>query len=294
MEFVNQGLLKVYSESIQAFSEANESFNSCVICIEDVLDVYFAIVDFCLENGGGVDDVEHIGWIDKASLFSAVAMQLVDFSGKLEWKTDYEKCSALFYGLIRNRPFHDCNKRTALLTALYYLSKLERDSISNHRELEILTLIIESNTIRDRKAFEEYSKFEDGEIRFLSKYFSENTRPAGNRRYIITYIELSKQLRGFGFCLDNPRGSSIELVREENRAPLLGILKNRKKRVKVGVIRFPGWTREVPDKEMGLVRQYTGLTDKNGLHHHVVYRGEPPLSSLINQYRDIMERLSKK
>jgi len=235
-----------------------------------------------------------IGPIDKELLSSAVAMQIVGCSGNQKWKTDYEKCSALFYGLIKNPPFHDCNKRTALLATLYYLSKLNRTPSAHHKELEIITLIIASNTIRDRKAFKAYSKFEDGEIRFLAQYFEKNTRPIDKRYYVITYNELNKKLGGFGFHLNNPHGNSIDIIRIGKRSSLLGLRKKNERHTRVGVIDFPGWTREVSRREMRLLREYTGLTVEDGFDSQVVYKGEPPLSSLINEYGGILEQLAKK
>ena len=255
MEIANQALLGEHKRLISALSEEIVMFNDCAIGVNDVLNAYFAIVDFFFEKGG-VKNIENIGSINKELLSSAVGIQLIENSGKLKWKTDYEKCSALFYGLIKSHPFPEGNKRTALLTALYYLSKLNRKPSAHHKELENLTLIIASNTIRDRQAFKPYSKFEDGEIRYLSEYFRKNTRSIDKKIYVITYHELNKRLSEFGFCLNNPHRNSIDIVRIGKRSPLFGLLKTRKKHTKVGVIGFPGWTREVSSNEMTLLISY--------------------------------------
>jgi len=157
-----------------------------------------------------------------------------------------------------------------------------------------MTLIIASNTIRDRKAFKPYSKFEDGEIRFLAQYFQKNTRPIDKKYYIITYSELNKKLGGFGFYLNNPHGNSIDIIRIEKQSPLFGFGKKREKHTSVGVIDFPGWTREVSRKEMRLLRAYTGLAAKDGFDSQVVYKEAPPLSSLINNYSGVLQELAKK
>lgn len=294
MEFANRALLEAHKKLIDAFSEESAMFIDCVISMHDVLNAHFSIVDFFLENRNEVKNVENIGAIDTELLSSAVGMQIVERSGKFKWKTDYEKCSALFYGLIKYHPFQTCNKRTALLAVLYYLAKLNRQPSAHHKELEILTRIIASNTIRDRQAFKPYSKFEDGEIRYLSQYFENNTRAIDKRYYVITYRELNNKLSEFGFCLNNPQGNSIDIVRIAKRSPLFKLLKILKGHTKVGVIGFPGWTREVSIKEMTLVSQYTGITEQDGLKSQIVYKNEPPLSSLINAYRDVLERLAKK
>lgn len=294
MEFVNQRLLEVHKRWVDAFSEESALLNDCVICIVDVLNAHFSITDYFIENGEGEKDIGDIGPIDKGLLSSAVAMQIVECSGNLKWKTDYEKCSALFYGLIKNHPFHDCNKRTALLTTLYYLSKLNLTPTAHHKELEIITRIIASNTIQDRKAFKPYSKFENGEIRFLAQYLQKNTRPIDKKYYVITYNELNNKLGGFGYYLNNPHGNLIDIIRIGKRSSLFGVRNNREKHTRVGTIGFSGWTRELPRKEMRLLREYTGLSAKDGFDSQVVYNEAPPLSSLINAYSGVLQRLAKK
>jgi hypothetical protein len=99
--------------------------------------------------------------------------------------------------------------------------------MGSHKELEVITLIIASNTIRDRKAFKPYSEFEDGEIRFLAQYFQENTRTIDNKYYGITYQELNKMLGIFGFSLNNPHRNLIDITRIEKRASFLGVTKKK-------------------------------------------------------------------
>ena len=294
MEFVHQGLFEEHKRWIDSFSEEIALFNDCVICITDVLNIHFSIVDYFLETGDGEKGLGNIGPKDRELLSSAVARQIGGYRGNPIWKTDYEKCATLFYGLIKNHPFHDCNKRTALLTALYYLVKLNRAPTARHKELEIITLIIASNEIRNRKAFKPYSKFEDGEIRFLAQYFQKNTRPIDMRYYVITYNELNKLLGGFGYSLNNPHGNSIDIIRIEKRSTLFGLPLKKERHTRVGVIGFTGWTREVSNKEMRLLREYTGLTAKDGLDCQVAYKENPPLSSLLNKYSGVLQYLDKK
>lgn len=294
MEIVNQGLFEEHKKWIDALSEESGLFNGCVICITDVLNTYFSILDYLLENGEGEKRGGAIGPIDREMLSSAVARQIGGYSENPIWETDYEKCASLFYGLIKNHPFHDCNKSAALLTALYYLAKLKLTLIAPQKEIEIITLIVASNEIRDRKAFKPYSKFEDGEIRFLAQYFQKNTRPIEKKYYVITYYELNKLLVGFGYSLNNPRGNSIDVTRIKKRSSLFGIPMRKERYTRVGILGFPGWTREVSNKEMRRLREYTGLTAKDGFDSQAAYEGDPPLSSLLNKYSDVLQHLAKK
>jgi hypothetical protein len=111
---------------------------------------------------------------------------------------------------------------------------------------------------------------------------------------VITYYELNKLLDGFGYTLNNPHGNSIEISRIEKRSSLFGLPKQRGRHTKVGVIGFLGWTREVPNKEIMLIRDYTGLTVNDGCDSKVAYRNNPPLSSLLNKYSGVLQNIAKK
>lgn len=60
--------------------------------------------------------VKHLGLLD-----SALARPWQTAFGKDVHETVFQKAAALFHGLICNHPFHNGNKRTALLALLVFL-----------------------------------------------------------------------------------------------------------------------------------------------------------------------------
>lgn len=294
MDYTNKDLIIDHQRCIDELAEEIDFSNGCIISIADVLDAHYSIVDYFLEKGKDEKRVGGIGPRDKGLLSSAVARQWVGYGRKTKWTTEYEKCATLFYGLIKNHPFHDCNKRTALLTALYYLSKINRTPNIRHRELERLTLSVASNELWNKKKFQSFKYLEDGEILFLAKYLKKISRPLDKRHYVITYNELNKILGKFGYFLDNPHNNSIDVMRIDKKFSFLGFRKNIKSDVRVGVIGFPGWTREVPRKEMKYLREVTNLTAKDGFDSQVIYKGAKPISSLINEFNGLLQRLADK
>lgn len=177
MKRVNKEFLAEKKLWLKALANETARFGDCVIGVNDVIDAYFSLVDFLFQAGFALKVTGGIGAINGQRLVSAVSRQKDVVSRKPKWKTDYEKCATLFYGLIKTRPFQNLNSSTALLGMLFYLSKIGRAPMVHHKELEIITRIIASNEIRQRGAFEPYSSFEDGEIVFLANYFQENTCP---------------------------------------------------------------------------------------------------------------------
>ncbi len=286
MKFINQTLIKKYQRWTTALSEAGTPRSDYVIDTLDLINLHFTVVDYFLEND--CKEIGEFGPKGKDLLSVTLGRQIGEHSKNLKWKTHYEKCAALYYGLIKNQIFYGFNRRTALLTMLYYLAKLRQTLKVSNKELEIITCIIASNEIRNREGFKPYTKFEDGEIRFLAQYFHENTRPLNEIDHIITYGELKRELGAFGFSLNNLHGNSIDIVRTEKRPELLGILKRQNKETVVGNICFSGWTQKVAGSELDAVREYTGLGSLK------IVREIPTIPALIYAYREVLDKIAKK
>lgn len=286
MEFINQTLIEKYQRWATTLSEAGMTRSDYVIDTLDLLNLHFTVVDYFLEND--CKEIEEFGPKDKDLLSVTLARQIGEHSKNLKWKTHYEKCATLYYGLIKNQIFYGFNRRTALLTMLYYLAKIRQKLKVSNKELEIITLIIASNEIRNREGFKPYTKFEDGEIKFLARYFRENTRPLNESDHLITYGELKRELGTLGFSLNNLHGDSIDIVRTKKRPELLGILKRKDKETVVGNISFSGWTQKVAGSELSAVRECTGLGSFN------IAKEIPTIPALIYTYREVLDKITKK
>ena len=257
------------------------------------MDAHFTIVDYFFDERDGAKAVGGVGPRDFNLLSSAVARQMVSYAGQEKWETDYEKLATLFFGLIKNHPFHDCNKRTAMLSALYYLLIIKRTPIVKQRELEKLALRVADNDLGQYKRYKQFEKkVEDSEIIFIADFFKRNSRVIDKNYYVITYHELVGRLNKFGYTLDNPHGNYIDVIRIEKKKRFFGLGEKYTKETKVGTIGFPGWTKEVSRVQMKKVQTFTKLTHRNGFDSEVFFRGADPLSYLVNEYRGLLKRLS--
>jgi death-on-curing protein len=292
MEFTSRKLTLAYKASLAEISSEPDTASGFTISAFDIVDAHFSIVDYFLEYGQEGKCIKDFGPRDNKRLPALVAVQATaDFScGGVE--SDCVKCAKLFYELVKERPFYSANNSTALLTALYYLAKVGLAPTASHKELEVITRIIASNTIRDRKAFRPYTKFDDGEIRFLAKYLQEHTRPVDNRAYTMTYKEFNRILRTFGFCMAHPHGDEIDLLPVEKRSSLLGFSKSKQRQTTLGGIPFSGWTGAVSGNDIRRIQEFTGLASEDGFDVSLISKSAPSPSSLINQYRDIWHSIA--
>ena len=101
--------------------------------IHDILLAHFLIADFFYKEGSGLGG---IGPKNIDLLHSAAYRQHISYEGKPRWNTFLEIVGTLFFGLIKDHPFHDANKRTALLVMLYHLSLRGFVPIVNQKILE--------------------------------------------------------------------------------------------------------------------------------------------------------------
>src|SRR5262245_35454977 len=107
-------------------SEAREEYDRTVSCIDrdpyasqstlglmDVIRAHYLVVGFFLteqrELGG-------TGPRDIRLLESALYRPHVEFGGVTKWSTPFDRAATTLFGLIKDHPFHDANKRTALLS----------------------------------------------------------------------------------------------------------------------------------------------------------------------------------
>lgn len=264
------------------------------IGVFDILRAHYLIVDYFIKEGYGIGGM---GPRDMTLLCSTAGRQIPSFQGANKWHEDLEICATLFWGLIKNHVFHDGNKRTALLTLLLHLWRIGRTPADNvkQKDLETLALRVAMNSLGEYKEFAQFTKREDPEVRFISSFLRKNTRKVDKKEYLITYNELSTILQNFGYELDNPSKQHIDVLKVgiEKVLTLRGFV-TRKTTRRVGVIAFPGWTRQVPKSEINKVRNMTKLTVENGHDSEVFFHGASPLGALIDQYKGPLERLANK
>lgn len=260
--------------------------------IKDVLRAHYLIVDyFAREHGEGIGGV---GPKDINLLHSALSRQTTGYSGLRKWNSDFDICATLFYGLIKNHPFHDANKRTAFLTLLYHLRLINRTPDAKQKDFETLAVRIASNKLEEYKYSSRYKNLPDWEVCLISQFLRKNTRSINKNEYLITYRDLNTILQRFSFGMVNPNNNHIEIVRFQEET--VGLIRRDKIIVqkRIMVIGFPGWSRQVGIEDLKKVRKLTGLNPDNGVDSEVFFRGAEPFNALIWQFQGPLKRLADK
>ncbi len=287
---IRESLLREYERWLKLIGD-DPYCRDCVIGIHDVLRAHFLLVDYFFGEGEGVGGV---GPKSLDMLHSAISRQIVGYDGRNKWSDEFDICATLFYGLIKNHPFHDCNKRTALLIALYYLQRIGRTPDAPQRDFENLTVRVAESRLSKYPAFKRFSKSEDADVSFVSNFLRRNTRVIDKQHYVITYNQLNTILSKYGFRLSHPSGNHIDVVRDVERTTGFIFRKRQIVTERVTHIGFPGWKKEVTRLTIKKVREAAKLTSKDGVDSRAFFHGADSMEALISAYKNPLERLARK
>jgi len=192
------------------------------------------------------------------------------------------------YGLIKNHPFHDANKRTAFLTSVLHLQKIGRTPIISHKDFEDFTVNVSDNNL---KIYPGYDRIDepspDRDIIFMARFLKRCTREIDLTTKQITYNDLSRIVAKRGMILENPKGNRIDLMRYVD---IDGTKMTKPKRI--AHIGFHGWSREVSRKDIDIVREASWLDARHGYDSQAFFNGLDDPMTIIKKYRDPLERLA--
>jgi death-on-curing family protein len=282
-----------YNRILAHLPDTSEEVGSYALGIVDVLRAHFLVANHFYLEGHGLGG---IGPRDIDLLYSAISRQHVAFAGRIKWTDRFDVSATLFYGLIKNHPFHDANKRTAFLSLLYQLYRMGWCPSVSEKQFEDFTVEVAENRLDRHARFREMAakREPDADIKFISWYFRKHTRQFDKQNYNITYRELQVILSRYGYLLSNPQGNYIDIIRTEKRRAFLGLLGEREVQTRIAQIGFPRWTAQVGRGALKTVTEATGLTQKRGVDSAAFFRGVDPMQTLITTYHDPLMRLAER
>lgn len=260
------------------------------IGVHDVLKAHFIIANYFYLEGEGLGG---IGPKSLNLLHSAVGRQHTSLGATFKWNTPFEICATLMFGLIRDHPFHDANKRTALLSGLYFLKMRSIVPTTDKKTLENMMVEIAERKF-DARRFEELKSnhhVDDATVMYVAKFLSKNSRKTDHKEYLVTYRELNAILARYNFRLDDPDRNYINLYRIEKKRRLLSRQEFEEKKF-ILQIGFPGWGREVHQSAVKSVRVAAGLTADRGIDSRAFYRGVDDLDFLLAEYHANLRSLA--
>jgi death-on-curing family protein len=255
----------------------------------EVLQIYNYLVN---EFARSEDPIEPAGVRDMNLLESAVYRQNVGDGYVLKYRTPVYNAASLGYRICNNHPFYNGNKRTALVCILAHLDK-NKLSLWQVGESELYDFMIAvashgiaewvSEKLNIDIIFEPGETDSDVEVRMMGRWLSYHTSTVKRGEdKVITYQELRKILRRFGYDLVKPSSARIRIVKVNKNGTSTNIHS----------IYYPGEAREVSLGTIKAVRARCRLREEDGVDSDSFYRDALQISEFVNKYRLVLRRLA--
>ena len=124
-------------------------------------DIYFLTVEeiiiiheIQIKDSGGKSGILNMGLLE-----SAAATPQTSFAGYNIYNDIYQMAAALMYHLVKNHPFYDANKRTAVVSTVVFLESNDIQlNLSDPQIYELTIDIAKSNSIDSEKVKENLAK----------------------------------------------------------------------------------------------------------------------------------------
>lgn len=254
----------------------------------------------CLDFAGTDDPVDLPGPRDLGLLESAIARQQTGTRDFLKYETVWANAATLTFGLCLNHPFHNGNKRTALVAMIAHLEK-NGHTLFGTRHSDLYTMIkdvarhslAQPTDPRSKRRNDQPARRDaDAEVEAIAKWLRKRARRIERDERRIPHRQLRTILGKHGFEMRDPKGNAITICKRiERRRGVL--LKRVTEYERVCTIRYRGDTQLVALDDIRAVRKLCRLDDEHGFDSRAFYKSDDPVDIWINDYRGVLERLSK-
>lgn len=255
---------------------------SDVLSIHEVLAADFA---------AAADPISPSGLKSPNLLESAVSRQFTGYDGRLKYDTAPANAASLTYGVCCNHPFHNGNKRTALVSMLCHLDRndLTFDQDVTHAELYDFMLKVASHGFSDSAKTGDQS---DLEVEQMTRWIRKRTRKVERGERVITFRELKSILSNFDYVLEDLRNNSVDVVKYVERSTWLGFRKTTE-RIRIMRMAYPGDGQTVGKNLLRDLRERCELTERHGVDSKMFYSKERPADYFVQSYRGLLRRLAR-
>lgn len=262
------------------------------LSVDDLLQIHhFLVMDFTAAG----DPIKPPGVRSRALLESAVGRQYVGLRGVLKYAKPIGNAATRTYGICCDHPFHNGNKRCAVVAMLVHL---DRNKLSlfevGQNDLYSMILDVANHTIglRESKRQKGVRRDPDEEVSALSRWITKHADKVTRDEKPITYKQLKQILNTFEYSMENPKGNAIDIVRRMTKKE--GFLRREKVVSQhITAIPFPRDGKPVPSSVIKHVRRVCNLTEENGIDSTAFYDNTIVIDAFINRYRTILRRLAR-
>lgn len=249
---------------------------------DEVRGIHFELVkDF----SGTRDPIEPAGVRTEDLLASAVFRPHTSLGSERKYPTVETSAAALLHSIIHDHPFHNGNKRTALVSVLVFLD--ENDFFPEFDQDEAFKLVLD--VAQHRIADPRQENLADRETVEIAQWLCGHCRALKKGDHPIPFRRLRQILLDHGCKLDHTAGSKMSITKVVKRRRILS-----RPRTLHTQISYGDDGRDVPTNTIKKIREDLQLDDLNGVDSQAFYsKGPLGTTDFIARYRKTLLRLAK-
>ncbi|MCE4025439.1 Fic family protein [Microbacterium sp. Au-Mic1] len=224
------------------------------------------------------------------SLASALMRPLSGHGVEPKYPTIEMAAAALVHSLVHNHPFHNGNKRTAVVSLLVFLDRHNqwlRDSVDKDAIFKWMLEVTNHQILP--KGFD-YDRVADREVLVIAEWIRKNSRPVSRSERPITWRKLRGILKQDFECSISSRTTGVLVERAIVERGFLG---RRKQTVRRFQFVPAGDGREVGLGTIKQMRRELHLDETHGVDSVIFYGDERTPDEFIVQYRSLLRALAK-
>jgi death on curing protein len=266
---------------------------------EEVERIHYVL---CADFADHEDPIGYGGVKSQALLESAVGRQHAGFGPFRKYRDPVSNAATLTFGICCDHPFHNGNKRTALVSMLAHLDKNHQTLKGSVRQDELYEMMVNlagrqfttariPPRVRRRAGTTRYDA--DHQVAELSKWLSARVDRVTRGERPITYRQLRQVIKQHGYVFGQIRSNAVEICREETVRQ--GILRRETKTVlkPIGRIGYHSEGETVSVKTIKQLRRMCNLIEEHGVDTASFYEGADVVDAFVNNYRTVLRRLAK-
>jgi death-on-curing family protein len=252
---------------------------------EQVESIHFALVDDFVQTQ---DPIDPPGVKSRSMLESAVHRPQTSNGEYYKYPTVESAGAALLHALVLNHPFHNGNKRTALVALLVFIDENGLFPEFDDDDLFRMVLQVASHRIVDPAL----SNLTDREVLAISNWLCSHTRWADRAEHPMPWRKLRRILATHECTCEFANvGNRLNITRN---VPTVGLLRRKKLRSLRTQVAYTDDGRDADVSVIKKIRTDLELDDEHGIDSKVFYYQDPPDPKyFITKYRKILKRLAR-
>jgi death-on-curing family protein len=242
-----------------------------------------------LEFADSGDPFFETGTHNAALLESALSRPQTALHGESKYPTVEMAAAALLHSLVLNHPFHDGNKRTALVSTLVFLD--ENGFLITCADTDLFKFVLQ--VAKHSLVAAQGPERSDVEVLAAAQWIARCSRQMERGERPMKWVRLKRILRSFGCDFSHPTvGNRLNIDRDVQEPTFFGMA-NRSRHLHTQV-QCAGDGTEADKNTVALIRREMHLDEAHGIDSRIFYDDDGgAVDDFIQLYRKTLQRLAK-